>query len=300
MIALTDVTLRDGLQMEARTLSTVEKLESLRRLLKCGYDRYEITSFINPKWLPQFADADAFAELVAKEFPKQVNFMAFVPNERGLDRLIQFPITWAGTFIAVSETFNKKNINQSVKETLDHLGPLIAKARSCGRKMRVYVSTVFGCPYEGKIPEIAVAHLVEKVAKLGPDEIALSDTIGVALPDSVQSIVAQSGKLFPLKQTALHFHNTYGMAMANALAGWKAGVALFDGSSGGIGGCPYAKGATGNVATEDLAYTFTRLGARKDFYSEEVMALLKAELGAGLIPQGRVAEILMKGGTLYG
>jgi hydroxymethylglutaryl-CoA lyase len=227
--------------------------------------------------------------------------MAFVPNLKGLERLLAFPIPWASTFLATSETFHHKNVNASIGETLEELKQILKRVRAEGRKLRLYVSTVFGCPYEGQLNEDLIINVLRKAADLGPDEITLSDTIGVAVPDQVKRIGKRFLEFFPKESTAFHFHNTYGLALAAAQAGFELGVRKFDGATGGIGGCPYAKGATGNVATEELAYAFYRQGALPNFPADSLKSALdylgrdlKLELSSKLF------DIWEKGGAWHG
>lgn len=257
-VVITDVTLRDGLQMESRVLPVAEKSALLSSLLKCGYARIEVTSFVHPKWMPQFADAEALASILPSA--AGCEFMAFVPNERGLARLIAHPIPWAAAFVSVSESFNQKNINTSVDATLLGLAKIVEVARANARKVRIYISTAFGCPYEGEISLKQFENVFARVAKLDPDEITVSDTIGVAYPEQVIRVVDAAAAKFSIERIGLHFHNTYGLAIACAEAGYGRGVRIFDGATGGTGGCPYAKGASGNVASEDLRFAFARAG----------------------------------------
>ena len=300
-VQLTDVTLRDGLQMEA-PLTMEAKLSLFRRLQDCDYSRLEITSFVHPKWVPQFGDSDDFCQAI---FNSETSFsfdtMAFVPNEKGLGRLLKHPIPWAAAFVATSEAFNQKNVNQSVSDSLMGLQKVISLAHQQNRKVRVYVSTVFGCPYEGAQSAEDVQRVLKQVADLSPDEIALSDTIGVALPSQVVEAVEAFSKHFDVSRMALHLHDTYGLATAGAIAGYGAGVRLFDGSSGGLGGCPYAKGASGNVATEKLAYVFERMG-EGDLFKKTSVSQLLTYLGQDLSLNlhSSIYEILQNGGELYG
>lgn len=299
-MVFTDVTLRDGLQAESKVVPVDKKLELYRKIVGSAPERIEFTSFVHPKWIPQLADAEAFCEAVAKEKSKGPELMAFVPNSKGLERLLKFDIPWASVFIATSETFNKKNVNASIDETLEELKKVLAAAHSAGRKLRIYISTVFGCPYEGDLSDAQVMKVLKQVASLGPDEIALSDTIGVGTPSAVKRIVGAFAKEFDLKKTALHLHDTYGLAAANAFAGFESGVQSFDGSSGGIGGCPYAKGATGNVALEDLRYLFRRVGQDLKFSpaaSFDATSFLEA---LGFSVHGKLHDILKKGGKVHG
>ncbi len=298
MVRLTDVTLRDGLQMEA-PLANPKKVELLHKLIPCGYSRLEITSFVNPKWVPQFQDAEGFCKEVFAKPAKYPELMAFVPNSKGLERMLAFPIPWVSLFVAASETFNKKNVNQSIAETLEEAGRVIQAAKAAGRKTRLYVSTVFGCPYEKSISDSQLDKVLGEAARLDPDEMALSDTIGVALPSQVEKVLGRFSKVYPLGRTALHLHDTYGLAVANILTAYRLGVKSFDGSSGGIGGCPYAKGATGNVATEKIAYALHREGALPKFEAAPLRELL-AWLGTnGLNLSSSIADIFKRGGTLY-
>lgn len=295
-VQLIDVTLRDGLQMESVNLPLEARLTLYDKLVACGYSRLEVTSFVNPKWVPQFQDADAFVGALASRAKAET--MAFVPNVRGLERLLKHPIPWATTFIATSETFNKKNVNATVDETLKELGDLANRCRAEKRKIRIYVSTSFGCPYEGKIPANKVLALLKKVADLGPDEIAVSDTIGVAVPAQVEEVLSGFLKFYAKENVALHFHNTYGLGLACAQAGFDLGVRKFDGTTGGIGGCPYAKGATGNTATDELHYLFSRQGAMGEFPGKAISEALKY-LATHVKVNSHLHDILAKGGQLY-
>jgi hydroxymethylglutaryl-CoA lyase len=301
-VHITDVTLRDGLQME-KSIAASLKLALFDKLVACGYDRLEVTSFSHPKWMPQFADSEAFCQLLYQS-PKKLpdlEWMAFVPNERGLERLLAYPIPWVSAFVAASETFNQKNVNADIATTLTALKPLVVKAQAAGRKVRLYVSTVFGCPYEGAIDEAKLFTTLNGVAALNPDEIALSDTIGVALPGQVRAIVKKFANTYPIEKTALHLHDTYGLAVAGCEAGFEVGIRRFDGSTGSIGGCPYAKGATGNVAAEELQYLFRRLGAVPEFRGTEIQAALETlRTDLGLTVKSRLNDIWQRGGTLYG
>lgn len=284
--------------MEATLIPIEEKLALYQELSKCGYHRLEVTSFVHPKWVPQFKDAEAFLTEIYKTKPSQ-ELMAFVPNTKGMERFLKFPIEWATTFVAASESFNKKNVNASIDETLEDLKNVVALAKKENRKVRIYVSTVFGCPYEGEIKRQSLMDTLKKVAVLAPHEIALSDTIGVALPNQVKDIVQEFSKIYPVKNTALHMHNTYGMGLANLTAGFESGVRHFDGSTGGIGGCPYAKGATGNTASDEIQYLFSRMGETGiDFnQTKKVYERLK---NLNLLLHTHLAEIVNKGGEIYG
>lgn len=301
MTHLTDVTLRDGLQMEAATIPTAKKRVLFKKLLACGWDRLEVTSFVNPKWIPQLADHRELCRMLFDEEKADgEKLMAFVPNEKGLDGLCEFPIRWAGAFVSVTEAFNKKNVNRSVPETLDELARLREKAAAKNKKLRIYVSTAFGCPYEGAVSAERALAILTKVARLDPDEIAIGDTIGVALPDQVEALVKGLAAHYPIQRIALHLHDTYGLAWAAARKGLELGVTHFDGTTGGIGGCPYAKGASGNAALEQLAYALVRSGRRASFPKAAVEETIDFLRGLGIAVPSRLAEIRARGGAWHG
>ncbi|MFM8269197.1 MAG: hydroxymethylglutaryl-CoA lyase [Pseudomonadota bacterium] len=300
-IKLTDVTLRDGLQSDPLTLSTEQKLRLFQNLIQCSYSRLEFTSFSHPKWIPQLADSEVLCETIFKtSYFGQTELMAFVPNEKGLDRFLKFPIPWASFFTAVSETFHQKNVNLSIEDGLKQLKRLIEKNKNENRRSRIYISTVFGCPYEGEISDEKVERVFKEVISLDPDEIALSDTIGVACPSRVKQVIQMAVKLFPAEKMALHFHNTYGMALSNIVAAMELGISRFDGATGGIGGCPYAKGASGNIATEEIGYLLERSGLESQINWEKIEQTLQFLNQLGLTLDSRLASVLKKGGSLYG
>jgi len=301
MIQLTDVTLRDGLQSESIVLSTQQKLGLFQHLLSCSYSRLEFTSFSHPKWIPQLADSEEFCQALFKSpYFGQTELMAFVPNEKGLDRFLKFPITWASFFTAASETFHQKNVNTTIEVGLKNLDGMIKKVKSEKRRSRVYISTVFGCPYEGDISSEKLDRVLSRVIDLEPDEIALSDTIGVASPSRVETVVKKALAVYPAEKLALHFHNTYGMALSNISAAMELGISQFDGSTGGIGGCPYAKGASGNVPTEEIAYFLNRQQNTHQIDWDGLSKTIRLLSQLGLTLDSRLASVLKKGGTLYG
>lgn len=298
MISLTDVALRDGLQMESVHLPTDKKYELFQKLARCGYERLEITSFASPQWIPQLGDASLLCDQIFKNLPS-IETMAFVPNEKGLERFLAYPIPWVSLFVAVSETFNQKNVNKSRLQTLEELALLVMRARKEKRKVRVYVSTTFGCPYEGKVIDKELFNILTRVVQISPDEVALSDTIGVATPNQVKNVVSQFAKMFPKEKIVLHLHNTYGLAIASALTGAEWGITHFDGATGGIGGCPYAKGATGNVGSEALNYAFFRIGHTPSFSAQSIFEAVKLEKDLGLKIQSPLFDIWDRGGKLF-
>jgi hydroxymethylglutaryl-CoA lyase len=257
-VTLYEVGPRDGLQNEPDTIATSAKLEMIERLVAAGLRRVEVTSFVSPKWIPQLADADALCARLPKS--PQVTFSALVPNEAGYQRFRVAKLPVAAFFVSASETHNRKNVNRGVAEHLERFHPVAERARADGVRLRAYVSTVCGCPYEGEVPLAAVTRLVEQLLALGADEISLGDTIGVGHPRQVDELVSAVATVASLDRIALHMHDTWGRALANVQAGFDAGVRTFDASLGGLGGCPYAPGASGNVATEDVVDLFERAG----------------------------------------
>jgi hydroxymethylglutaryl-CoA lyase len=250
---------RDGLQNEPDQVPTASKRELVTRLALAGLRRIEVTSFVSPKWIPQLADADELAATLPV-FPDVV-YSALVPNEQGYQRFrAAGGVQVAAGFISASETHNRKNLNCGIEEQLGRIAQVVECARADRVPVRAYVSTVCGCPYQGEVKTGAVASLVRRLFELGIAEISLGDTIGVGHPRQVRELVAAVSGEGPLARIALHLHDTYGRALANVQAGYEAGVRTFDASLGGLGGCPYAPGASGNVATEDVGDLFERAG----------------------------------------
>jgi len=257
-VVLYEVGPRDGLQNEPEVVPTDAKAALVGRLAGAGLTRIEVTSFVSPKWIPQLADADALARVLPR--PDGVVMSALVPNEAGYERFRAAGLPVAAFFVSASETHNRKNVNRGIAEHLERFRPVAERARADGVRLRAYVSTVCGCPYEGAVPVAAVVGLVERLEKLGADEISLGDTIGVGHPRQVRELVAAVADAMPLERVALHLHDTWGRALANVQAGFEVGVRTFDAALGGLGGCPYAPGAAGNVATEDVVDLFERAG----------------------------------------
>lgn len=259
-VKIVEVGPRDGLQNEFAPIATDKKLAFIRALSAAGLRQIEATSFVNPKAIPQLADAVE----VARGLPASpgVTFSALVPNQKGLDRAIETGIRRIAVFTAASETFTKKNINMTIDESLATFAPVVKAALAKGMTVRGYVSTCFVCPYEGNIDREKVRIVAQRLLDIGCDEIAISDTIGAAAPMDVQETVGHLLQSIPREKIALHFHDTYGTALANVLAGLELGITTFDAAAGGLGGCPYAPGAAGNLATEDLVYMLDRMGIR--------------------------------------
>ncbi|MGV3620037.1 MAG: hydroxymethylglutaryl-CoA lyase [Archangium sp.] len=243
---------RDGLQNELRTLATEDKARLIQALVDAGEKRIEVTSFVSPRWIPQLADADKLLTLIKRS--EGVMFSALVPNLKGLERAKEAGLQEAAVFLSVTESHSKKNINKSVSEAIATSTEVAKQARAAGMRVRCYLSTVWGCPYEGVTPVASVVDVVKRLADVGFYQLSLGDTIGIGTPTQTAEIVSEVSKVIPLEQIALHLHDTRGTALANALIGLSMGITTFDSSIGGLGGCPYAPGAAGNLSTEDLVY----------------------------------------------
>jgi hydroxymethylglutaryl-CoA lyase len=257
-VTIVEVGPRDGLQNEAALVSAADKIAFVDRLSAAGLAAIEAGAFVSPKWVPQMADTEAVFAGIARR--PGVRYSALVPNLAGLDRARAAGVDDIAVFAAASETFSRRNINQSIDESLAVYQEVCARAHDLGMRVRGYVSTAFGCPFEGNIAPARVAGVAAALEAMGVTEIAISDTIGIAHPGQVPVVLDAVARRVPLERIALHFHDTRGMAAANTLAALDLGVATFDASAGGLGGCPYAPGATGNVATEDLIYMLHGLG----------------------------------------
>ncbi|MFM2244757.1 MAG: hypothetical protein RL071_831 [Pseudomonadota bacterium] len=260
-VRIYEVAPRDGLQNEAQVVSTDDKVELIERLVAAGLTDIEVTSFVRAAWIPQLADA---AEVLAR-LPRRegVRFWALVPNVRGLERAVESDVRCVATVMSASETHNKKNLNRTRRESLAGLREVIATAKAEDMRVRAYLSTVFGCPYEGDVPLAESVGLCVDLLEAGADELALGDTTGMGNPAQVFAIIeGLRGAGVPLERIGLHMHDTKGTALANVLAGWQAGVRTFDGSVAGVGGCPYAPGASGNAASDDLVHLFSAMGVQ--------------------------------------
>jgi len=257
-VRIVEVGPRDGLQNEAKTVPTEKKAEFINLLAAAGLKDIEVASFVHPKWIPQLADSQ---ELVSQlKVVPDVRYSALVPNMKGLERAMASGIRRIAVFTAASETFNRKNINMSIQESMDVFKPVAAKALQEGISVRGYVSTCFVCPYEGPIAKEKVGDVAQALFDLGVDEVSIGDTIGAATPRDVEVTVRFLLEKLPAGKLAMHFHDTYGMAVANVYQALQLGITVFDSSAGGLGGCPYAPGASGNIATEDLVYLLDKLG----------------------------------------
>jgi len=258
-LRLVEVGPRDGLQTAGAAVSTDAKVAFVDMLSTSGLREIEAGAFVSPKAVPEMADsADVFARI--KRAPG-VTYAALVPNEKGLEAALAAKAGKISVFTAASETFNQKNINTSIEGSIERFKPVVPAAKRARLPVRAYVSTAFYCPYEGRIKPKAVVDVVKRLEQLHVDEHSIGDTIGRASPDDVRRLLDALLKAVPVEKVFLHFHDTYGMAVANALAAWQEyGISGYDASTGGVGGCPYAPGATGNVATEDLVFAFEASG----------------------------------------
>jgi hydroxymethylglutaryl-CoA lyase len=257
-VSIVEVGPRDGLQNEPARIATADKIAYVNALSHGGAPVIEVTAFVSPKWIPQMADADVVYRGITRR--EGTRYTALVPNLAGLSRAESAGVTEIAIFASASETFSRRNINQSIEESLETYRGVCARALEVGMRVRAYLSTAFGCPFEGDVPPARVATNAGALIAMGAFEVAISDTIGVAHPGQVPSVVEAVGAHVPLDRIALHFHDTRGTALANVLAALDLGVTTFDASAGGLGGCPYAPGAAGNVATEDLIYMLDGLG----------------------------------------
>jgi hydroxymethylglutaryl-CoA lyase len=257
-VTIKEVGPRDGLQNEKKFIATNDKISWINQLSHSGLTYIEITSFVHPKWIPTLADALEVAKKIKRV--EGVTYAALVPNMNGLEKAIEVNIDEVSVFMSASETHNKKNINKSIEETFPILENVVKKAHASGKSVRGYLSTVFGCPYEGDVSIHSIVDVSAKLFDMGICELSLGDTIGVANPRQVQEVLTVLLKKFPAKSLAMHFHNTRGTALANVIASFEMGVTTIDSSIGGLGGCPYAPGASGNLATDDLLYMLDGMG----------------------------------------
>jgi hydroxymethylglutaryl-CoA lyase len=258
-VTICEVGPRDGLQNEAQTVSAADKVRYVEMLVDAGVPAIEVTSFVSPVAVPQLADADAVFPAVGKR--EGVRYIALVPNQRGLDRAMAAGVREIAVFTAASETFAQRNIRMSIEDSLNVFRVVIARAHADGMAVRASVSTAFGCPFEGAVPPANVVRLAQQLLDAGADTLSIADTIGVATPNQVIEVVsALLDAGITLDRFGLHFHDTRGTALANIMAGLQLGVHEYDSSAGGLGGCPFAPGATGNVATEDVLYLLDGMG----------------------------------------
>lgn len=258
-VRIVEVGLRDGLQNESSELSVEQRYDLYEKLAQAGCQDIEIGAYVSPRWVPQMAVTPQLVTLIESENNRKkskVRTSVLVPNEQGMLMAIDAGVKEVAIFAACSESFSQKNINCSIAESFARFKPVMKLAKQHGIRVRGYLSTCFGCPFEGAVSEKKVISIVKKMHELGVYEISVGDTIGVAHPAQVESLFKKLKKIVPAKKLAGHFHDTRGQALANILAAYNAGIRTFDSSIGGLGGCPYAPGAAGNVATEDVVYMF--------------------------------------------
>lgn len=272
-VSVVEVGARDGLQNESVTLNVQDRIWLVDALVKAGLKRIEMGAFVSPQWVPQMANTAVVAKELLKRRYRDVRLSVLVPNERGMQDAQNVGVTDVAIFGACSETFSRKNINCSIDESFDRFVQVAKMAKTGKIKLRGYLSTAFGCPYEGEVAERQVLRLIERMLKLGVYEISVGDTIGVASPKQVRSLVKKAMRLAGPRRLALHYHDTRGTALANVLASLDLGVRVFDSSVGGLGGCPYATGASGNLATEDLVFMLEKMGIKTGIKLPLLMAL---------------------------
>ncbi|MEH7342372.1 hydroxymethylglutaryl-CoA lyase [Bacillus sp. JJ1532] len=244
-VIIRDVTLRDGLQNEKAFMETEEKIKNLKKLILAGFNRIEVTSFVHPKWVPALSDADELAQQLP--FQQGIEFDALVPNQRGLDRFLNTKIHNAVFFLSASNAHNKSNLNRSTDETLTEIEALIEQNNKAGRKSIGGIATAFVCPFDGTVPYSEVEKIAERLVNCGVSELGVGDTIGKATPRQIYEYCARLSDRFPDMPLSLHLHDTYGYGLANVLAGLQAGIQVIDVAQAGLGGCPYAPGAPGNI-----------------------------------------------------
>lgn len=287
-IKLMEVGPRDGLQNETVLVSTASKIAFIEALVEAGARRIEVTSFVNPKWIPQLADQFEVAKGIARQ--PGVSYAALVPNMKGYENAVSCGINEVGLVIAASESHNKKNLNASTQEVLQRYQEVVSRAKEENIPFRIYISCAFGCPFEGNIDTQKVIDLASQSMALGAYEISLGDTIGVGNPKQVIDLLESLHPVVSVNQIALHLHDTRGTALANILAGLMMGVSSFDASAGGLGGCPYAPGASGNVASEDVVYMCQQMGIETGYdlgklcqASKEIEKTLNRKLPAKML-----------------
>ncbi len=272
-VTICEVGPRDGLQNEATNVSTPDKIRLIEALSETGIQSMEATSFVAPKWIPNLADADEVMTGIRRR--PGVTYAALVPNLKGLERALAAKVDEAVIFLSASESHSRKNINKGIAEALETYREVAGAVEQAGLRLKAAISTSFGCPYEGDVDPSAVIGIAAALVEMGVDEVGVADTTGMANPRQVFALVSHLAEQVPKEMISLHFHDTRGAALANVLAGLQAGVTIFDASVGGLGGCPYAKGATGNVATEDLVHMLHEMGIETGVNLEKLIECAK-------------------------
>jgi hydroxymethylglutaryl-CoA lyase len=282
-VTIKEVGPRDGLQNEDKVIKTEDKIAWINELSESGLNYIEITSFVHSKWIPALGDAVEVAKGIKRN--PDVTYAALVPNLKGLDRALEANVDETSIFMSASESHNKKNINKTIAETLPILKEVVDGSLNSGKTVRAYLSTVFGCPYEGVIDPDQVVRISDALLEMGVSELSLGDTIGVANPQQVEQVLEILLNRFPREKLAMHFHNTHGTALANVVVALQLGMTTFDSSLGGLGGCPYAPGASGNLATDDLVYMLNGIGIEtgiKEHGLQRPAAFIEEKLGKPL------------------
>ncbi|MEO8560095.1 MAG: hydroxymethylglutaryl-CoA lyase [Rhodospirillales bacterium] len=290
-VRIVEVGPRDGLQNEAKPVPVEIKVELINRLTDAGHVTIESGSFVSPKWIPQMANTDQVMAQIRRK--SGVGYPVLVPNKQGFNAAVEAKVEEIAVFAAASESFSRKNINCSIAESLERFGPVLEAAKQHNIKVRGYISTVIGCPYEGAIGPSAVADLAEKMFAMGCYEISLGDTIGVGTPIKCQAMIEAVAAKIPRDKLAVHFHDTYGQALSNILATLERGIAVIDSAVAGLGGCPYAKGASGNVGSEDVVYMLNGMGIKHGVDLDKLAAtgrFITAALGRQ--PASKVSQAL--------
>jgi hydroxymethylglutaryl-CoA lyase len=286
-----DETLRDGLQMETRIFSTAEKMEIFDRLVEAGVKRIQVGSFVHPKAVPQMADTDEFISRLLP--PPGVLITGLILNDKGLERALECGVKHVSMSVSASDTHSRKNTHRSAAEALAAMVPLIAQAKQAGLSVRAGVQCAFGCVYEGKVPEEKVYDAAEALAKAGADEVNLADTTGMGNPRQIRRMVGKAREILPGRPFSLHLHDTRGLGLANMLAGYEEGVGIFDVCVGGLGGCPFVKGAAGNVPTEDAVNMFETMGVSTGIALPQICGIVeKMEPLINRQLPGRMARVL--------
>lgn len=290
-VTIKEVGPRDGLQNEKQLVLSEDKIAWINSLSETGLSYIEVSSFVNPKWIPQLADASEVLKGIKRN--KGVTYAALVPNIKGLDRALEAGVDEVSVFMSASEGHNRSNINKSIDETYPVLEEVVKEAKMAGKTVRGYISTVIACPYDGYVKPSQVKEVADRLFSMGIDELSLGETMGVGVPNQVESLLEALLPHFNVNQLAMHFHDTRGTALANIVKSLEMGITIFDSALGGLGGCPYAKGASGNVATEDLLYMLHEMGIDTGIDLDSALKsaqLIERTLGKNL--KSRQMEIL--------
>jgi len=268
-VKIVEVGVRDGLQNESMTIPTNVKIRLIEMLINAGLSVIEATSFVSPKWVPQLADQNEVMANLPKT--KNVSFPVLIPNLKGFENAIAAGAKEVAVFAAASESFSQKNINCSIQQSFDRFDSIFSRANDLGISVRGYISCVLGCPYEGSIAPEKVTEVAEQLFQAGCYEISLGDTIGVGTPEKTKALIAHVNQSIPMENIAVHFHDTYGQALANIYAALQMGVSIIDSSVAGLGGCPYAQGASGNVASEDVVYMLNGMSIKTNINLDKLI-----------------------------